>query len=127
MYLTLGLSFSQYPWAVLVSMSKGTVFSFVLLQEAWDTPDDAEAGGELKDAESSLSEYSHRLGGAWWQKFAEVCHCSLYTHSNVYLTVVHCDPGLDLDLLLHNCHCCEDTFCVAFSSFLLLSSAQAAC
>lgn len=48
------------------------------LQEAWDTPDDAEAGGELRDAESSLSEYSERLGGAWWQKFAEVCDCSQY-------------------------------------------------
>ena len=42
------------------------------LQEAWDTPDDAEAGGELGAAESSLSQYSDRLGGAWWQKFAEV-------------------------------------------------------
>ena len=42
------------------------------MQEAYDTPDDPAAGGQLGDAESSLSEYSNRLGGAWWQKFAEV-------------------------------------------------------
>lgn len=76
-------------------MSKDAVFALVVLQEAWDTPDDAEAGGELKDAESSLSQYSNRLGGAWWQNFAQVCHCSLYTHADVCLAVVHCDPALD--------------------------------
>ncbi len=126
MYLTLGLSFSQYPWAVLVSMSKGTVFSFVLLQEAWDTPDDAEAGGELKDAASSLSQYSDRLGGAWWQTFAEVCHCSLYAHLNVYLAVVI--VMLPWTLIRR----CTNIIAVRtpsawHSSLLLLSSAQAAC
>ena len=94
---------------ILILFLKGTALFLVFLQEAWDTPDDAEAGGELKDAESSLSEYSHRLGGAWWQKFAEVCCCNL--HTNVHLTVVFCDPALDLHLLPHNCHCCENTFC----------------
>ena len=60
------------------------------LQEAWDTPDDAEAGGELRDAESSLSEYSGRLGGAWWQKFAEVCECSLAPHMQHATACIRC-------------------------------------
>ena len=42
-------------------------------QEAWDTPDDAESGSELGAAETSLSSYAGSLGGAWWQKFGEVC------------------------------------------------------
>lgn len=63
---------SSIPIGQYLGIALLVYFGLKTLKEAWDTPDDAEAGGELKDAESSLSEYSHRLGGAWWQKFAEV-------------------------------------------------------
>lgn len=51
------------------------------LQEAWDTSDDAESGSELESAESSLSSYTGSLGGAWWQKFFEVCFFPSLVHS----------------------------------------------
>ena len=88
----------------------------VCLQEAWDTPDDAEAGGELKDAESSVSEFSHRLGGAWWQKFAEVRHCTLYRPSNVYLA---CDPVLIC--------CCTNVIAVRIPCVDLIITAVVEC
>lgn len=63
---------SSIPIGQYLGIAFLVYFGLKTLKEAWDTPDDAEEGGELNAAESSLDQYTDRLGGAWWQKFAEV-------------------------------------------------------